>query len=125
MNFSVVCLIGIITALPFGAAFTLAPEPTSAMYGITGWNAGTTGIARLFGTELLYVAAALFAVREVTDREAQRRFSIGFGLASVLATIILVQAIISGAVNAMSWSSVAIYAFFAAAWASVAVRRAK
>ena len=125
MNFSVVCLIGILTALPFGAAFALAPEPTSAIYGITGWNSGTTGIARLFGTELLYVAAALFAVRGVTDREVQRQFAIGFGLASALATFILIQAISSGAVNAMSWSSVAIYAFFTAAWASVAVRRDK
>lgn len=125
MNFSVLCLIGIITALPFGAAFVLAPEATSAMYGITGWNAGTTGIGRLFGTELLYVAAALFAVRGVTDPDVQRRFAIGFGLASALATVILVQAIIAGAVNAMTWSSVAIYAFFAVAWASVAMRRGK
>lgn len=125
MNFSVVCLIGIITALPFGAAFALAPEATSAIYGITGWNAGTTGIGRLFGAELLYVAAALFAVQGVTDREVQRRLAIGFALASALATVILVQAIISGAVNAMTWSSVAIYAFFMVAWAAVAIRRAR
>lgn len=125
MQFSVVCLIGIITALPFGAAFALAPEATSAMYGITGWNPGTAGIGRLFGVELLYVAAALFAVRGVTDAEVQRRLAIGFGLASALAAITLVQAIFAGAVNAMTWSSVAIYAFFTVAWASVAIRQAK
>ena len=123
MNFSVICLIGIITALPFGAAFVLTPEVTSAMYGISGWNPGTTGIGRLFGTELLYVAAALFAVREVTDPKIQRRFAIGFGLASALAVAILIQAIVAGAANAMTWLSVAIYAFFAVAWGSVVLRQ--
>lgn len=125
MSFNIVCLIGIITALPFGVAFALAPEATSAVYGISGWNSGTTGIARLFGTELLYVAAALFAVRGVTDPLVQRRLAIGFGLASALAVVILVQSIMSGAVNPMTWSSVALYAFFAVAWASVAMRRAQ
>ena len=123
MNFRVICLIGIITALPFGAAFVLAPEVTSAMYGISGWNPGTTGIGRLFGTELLYAAAALFAVRDVTDPKIQRRFSIGFGLASALATAILIQSIVAGAANAMAWSSVAIYAFFALAWGLIVLRQ--
>lgn len=123
MTFSVVCLIGIVTALPFGLAFVLTPEGASAMYGISGWNPGTTGIGRLFGTELLYVAAALFAVRDVTDPRIQRRFALGFGLASVLAVALLVQSIFAGASNAWTWSSVAIYVFFALAWGAVVVRR--
>lgn len=125
MNFKVICLIGIITALPFGAAFVLAPEAASAMYGISGWNPGTTGIGRLFGTELLYVAAALYAVCDVADPKIQRRFAIGFGLASALAVVLLVQSILAGATNAVGWSSVAIYGFFAVAWASVVFRQSR
>jgi len=123
MNFSTICLIGIVTALPFGAAFVLAPELTSAMYGISGWNPGTTGIARLFGTELLYVAAALFAVRDVAEPKVQRRFAIGFGLASALAAALLTQSILAGASNTMTWSSVGIYAFFAVVWGLYVLRK--
>jgi hypothetical protein len=123
MQFKHVCLLGIISSLPFGLAFVLAPEASSAIYGITGWNPGTATIGRLFGAALLYVGATQIAVRGMTDVGVQRGLAIGFGLLSAVATVILAHAVIAGAANAMTWSSVVIYAFFVVAWASVAMRR--
>ena len=81
MSFSLICLIGIIVAAPFGLAFTLAPEQTAAFYGITG-SPGAMFVARLFGIELLSIAGAFFAVRQSTDLGLQRRFALAFSLFS-------------------------------------------
>lgn len=122
MTFRTVCLLGILSALPFGLAFALMPGAASGMYEITGWNPSTTVIGRLFGVELLYVSGALLAVRGTTDTVVQRRFAAAFCVASVVATAFLLHAVLSGAVGALVWSSVLLYAFFAVAWGMVAAR---
>ena len=122
MSFNVVCLIGLFVATPFGLAFLFAPEIASSIYGISGWNSGTTAIARLFGIELLYMSGAIYAVRQTPDSATQRRFSQIFALASTIACVVLIQAVLAGSANSFLWSSVAIYAFFALAWANLGFR---
>ena len=123
MNFSLVCLLAIIATVPFGVAFLLAPEVTGAQYGISGWNSGTLFVARLFGVALLYTGGAALAVRSTTNARLQKDISTRFALASIVATVASIQAVVTGAVNTMRWSTVAIYAFFTLAWASVAFRK--
>jgi hypothetical protein len=125
VNFSLICLIGIIVTLPFGLAFAFIPEPASAPYGVAGWNPGTASVARLFGVELLYVSAALFAVRPTTDPMLQRRFAMGFCLVSALAVVLALQSVLSGATGQLSWSTVAIYGFFVVVWALFTLRSPK
>lgn len=125
MTFRTVCLLGILSALPFGLAFLLMPETASGIYEITGWNSSTTVIGRLFGVELLYVSGALLAVRGTTDAVVQRRLAAALCVASVVATALLVHAVVSGAVGVLAWSSALLYAFFAVAWGSVAARLGK
>ena len=123
MNFSLVCLLAVIVTVPFGAAFLLAPESVGAQYGISGWNPSTLVVARLFGIALLYSGAAALAVRHTRDTRVQKGISTGFAVASILATSASIHAVTSGAVNAMGWSTVAIYGVFTLAWASVAFRK--
>lgn len=123
MNFSLVCLIGIITTVPFGAAFLLTPEAVGAQYGLSGWNAGTLVVARLFGATLLYAAGALVAVRHTTDVRIEKNIATFFALSSAISAAVSLQAVAAGAVNAVGWSTVAIYAFFTVAWASLAFRK--
>jgi hypothetical protein len=124
MNFGLVCLLGYVTAGLFGLAFLLAPEVTGALYGVTGWNPGTTGIARYFGIGLLFTAAAAYAVRPTTDHALQRRFAVSFSGASAVGALLSIQLVLSGAMNAMGWSTVAIYVFFAVVWFVVSRRPA-
>lgn len=123
MTFSLVCLLAIVASVPFGLVFLLAPEWIAAQYGISGWNAGTLTVARLFGIALLFTGAAALAVRGTTDARIQKAMSTGFALVSAVATVASLQAVTSGAVNGMGWSTVAIYGAFTAAWATLAMKR--
>ncbi len=123
MTFALVCLLAIVVSVPFGLLFLLMPESMAAQYGISGWNAGTLVIARLFGVVLLFIAAAALAVRDTTDARIQKSFSTGFALVTAVAMVVALHAVTTGALNSLGWSTVAIYAFFTAAWGSVAFRR--
>jgi hypothetical protein len=123
MNFRVITSIGITVTAAFGLAFVVAPEAVASAYGITGWSAGQLLIARLFGVELLQVAGACLAVRTTDDRSIQRVFAVTLGVVSALAALVTAQAVLAGATNALSWSTVLIYGFFAVAWGRLALVR--
>jgi hypothetical protein len=123
MSFRVIALIGIAVTAAFGLAFVIAPEAVASLYGITGWSAGQLLIARLLGVELLSVAGALLAVRNTEDRSMQRVFAIALGAAGVLGALVTAQGVLAGATNALSWSTVLIYAFFALAWGRLVLAR--
>lgn len=116
MTFSLVCLIGACAAIPFGLAFLAAPQATAALYGIEGWNEGTAVIARLFGAQLLYMSAMLWAVKDDTDRDMHRRTAQWMTGASAVAVLVALHGVLTGATNAWGWTTVAIYGFFVAAW---------
>jgi hypothetical protein len=121
MDFRTIGLVGIVVTGVFGFAFLVAPSAVASLYGISGWSPGQLLIARLFGLELLYVTGALYAVRDIADRSVQRVFATALGAASVLGALVTAQAVLAGATNALSWSTVVIYAFFAGAWGRLAL----
>ena len=116
MNFAVVCWIGACTGTSFGLAFLAAPEATAALYGIQGWNAGTTVIGRLFGAQLIFLSALLWVLKDDTDRDMQRRCAPWMSGASAVASAVALHAVWTGATNAWGWTTVAIYVFFLGAW---------
>jgi hypothetical protein len=116
MSFKSVCLAGFAVTLLFGLCFAVAPAATAAQYGIVQWSEGQLFIARLFGSALLFVSVATFALRDLADPAIQRSFAAGFALVNLLSAALSVHAVTSGATNPLTWSTVAIYAFFAVAW---------
>ena len=122
MSFSLLCMISLVTTLPFGLAFLFIPEYISSHYSIAGWNSGTASVARLFGIELLYVAGASFGLMRCTDVRVQRRIAVAFSLVSALATVVVIQTILSGAAGPFHWTTAALYVFFAVAWGLFAMR---
>ena len=123
MSFGLVCLLTAVVTIPFGLAFLLLPESTAALYGIVGWNAGTIAVGRLFGTALLYIAGAVVAARHSSDVRLQRSMGAWLAPANGIAAAVALQAVAAGAVNALGYSTVALYGLFAIAWATVAIRR--
>lgn len=123
MNYSLVCLIGCLSLIPFGLAFLLVPESISSLYGVAGWNPGTTAIARLFGIMMLYIGCAAFAIKDTKDRVVQQRVSLTFAVVSAVAILVSGSSILSGATNSFMWSTVAIHVFFTVAWASIVFRK--
>jgi hypothetical protein len=116
MDFRIVCVLGVVVAGIFGLGFLLLPELVSSLYGISGWNPGTTLIARLYGGGLLFTASASFAVKGTLDPAIQRTFGFSFAVVSLIGAAISLQSVTSGGTNALMWSTVAIFAAFAVMW---------
>ena len=123
MSFSLLCLLATIATVPFGLAFLFAPEATAAQYAVSGWTPGTLVVARLFGVTFVSLGGAVFAVRRSKDPVLQKGLAVVLGITSLIATVVAVQGVTVGAINAVGWSTVATYAFFTLAWGSVALRK--
>jgi len=122
MSFSLVASLGMVLCGFFGLAGLLAPEEIMAPYGITGWNAGTLLIARLWGVLFIFLAANLAAVRTCTDRELQSRFSKYAAASNALAAAVAAHGVLIGSGNALLWSSVALFVFFTVAFGNIGLR---
>ena len=121
MNHRLVCTLGLWASAPFGVAFLLAPLLVGSVYGAMPADAFTSSLGRYFGSELLLFSAALWALREVRDPAAQRKAAVGIAFGSIVGLAVTLHAALTGTMNAMAWSTVAIYAFFTWAWGRLAL----
>ena len=97
-----------LVALVFGLSFLFVPGATLAPYGVTTDPAGID-LARYFGAALIQVGLMIFLARNVGDRAAQRAVVLGSGIGVLAGLGVALAAQLSGAVNALGWSTVAIY----------------
>jgi predicted alpha/beta hydrolase len=117
MTFKLVCIINSVLAFGFGIAFVIAAEPTAAMYAIEGAPGLTAqGLltANLLGAAFIGFGVVSFQARDAADSVARRAIALGFVVGHVIAAVMAILGITSGAVNALGWSTVAIYALLAA-----------
>ena len=122
MDFKTLATLGTVVSGLFGAAFALAPGAAQSFYGSNGSDPFTLLLGRYFGGEMLLFTAALWALREVHDEDVQRLAASGMAAGSVIGLAITSLGLGNGALNAMGWSSAAIYLFFALAWGRLALR---
>ncbi len=122
MDFKTVATLGALATLPFGLLFLLAPAQAGALYGHLSPDAYTLFMGRLFGVNLLLFAGALWGARAVRDPDARRAVAVTLACLTTLGTAVTAWGVLSGAVNAMGWSSVAVYGFFILAWGRLALR---
>ena len=117
MTFKLVCIINSVLAFGFGIAFVIAAEPTMAMYAIEGAPGMTPGgllTANLLGAAFIGLGVVSFQARDAADSVARRAIALGFVVGNVIGAGMTILGITSGAVNALGWSTVAIYALLAA-----------
>ncbi|MEI8326720.1 MAG: hypothetical protein WCH44_15415 [Betaproteobacteria bacterium] len=117
MNFRWVTTLAGLVSLPFGLGFLLAPELAGSIYGVSQWSPGTVAVGRLYGATFLFLAVLSFAVRNFSDPDAQKTLGLAFFVNCLVAGGLCAVAAITGAMNPLIWSGVAIYVFFAVAWA--------
>jgi hypothetical protein len=110
MKLSVFLTITGLLALAFGLSFLFAPGATLAPYGVT---TDATGIymSRYFGAALVQLGLVIFLARRVGDSAAQRAIVLGSSIGSLAGLGVALSAQLSRAVNALGWSTVAIYLF--------------
>ncbi|MCD6680391.1 MAG: hypothetical protein LT102_07000 [Burkholderiaceae bacterium] len=106
----------------FGVGFLFVPEVLLPLYGSSAVEAGPLNPhavlnVRYFGSVLLGFALINWFARATHDREALRAILLGNLVGDVLGLLVTFQGLLSGAMgtNVFSWSTVLIYALFAAA----------
>jgi hypothetical protein len=122
MDFRTIATLASVLSIPFGLGFVLAPSASAALYGVPPPDAATSLIGRYFGSEVLMYAAALWALRDRRDAEAQRRAAGVIAVATVFGLGVSLLGVVGGTMNALGWSSVALYGFFVVAWARLALQ---
>ena len=101
----------IVSAL-FGITFVFIAETAMSFYGAT-LSPGGALIARLFGGVLLGIAVLTWSARNAGDSEARKAIILSRFVCESTGFIVALLGQLAGAVNALGWSTVAIYLLFA------------
>ena len=109
------CTFMVITALVtllFGLAFVFVAGPLLSLYGISPTPGGLI-VARLFGASLIGFAVLTWYARNAEESEARRAIIFALFIGESIGFIVALISQLSGVVNALGWSTVIIYLFFA------------
>ena len=94
----------------FGVGFVLAPGQVLANYGIE-LSPALALVGRLFGGALLTLGVILWLARDFRDEAAVRAVLIAALIGDVVNFVVATMGTLSGASNALGWSTVLIYLF--------------
>jgi hypothetical protein len=108
MRLNTLLLIAGLLALGFGLSFLLVPGIVLPVYGLDPAPA-TVLMSRFFGAALVQLGATLYLVREVRQPEARRALVLAGIAGSGVGLAVALMGQLAGVVNAMGWSTVAIY----------------
>jgi hypothetical protein len=99
---------GVIAVL-YAIGFLVVPEWVLAIYGISAEATVILGF-RFFGEALLALGIVTLLVRKSTDAAVLRALLIGLAIGNSVGVLVALWGTLSGVMNAMGWSGVAIYA---------------
>ena len=110
MKFSTLMVAQAVLAFVYAVGMLFAPATLLENYGLT------TGIsekmtAQFYGVGLAFVGLITWLTRNISDPAAQRALVLALLIGDVIGFIVSVMGSLSGAMNALGWSSVAIYLF--------------
>jgi len=112
MKLSTIFTINAIIAAIFGLTFVFVPETAIANYGATLSPSGVL-VARLYGAALLCFAVLTWFARNAGDSEARKAIILALFVGDAVGFIVALLGQLSGVVNALGWSTVAIYLLLA------------
>lgn len=104
-------------ALAFGLSFLLVPAIVLPLYGAP-TDPSTVLMSRFFGVAVLQVGLVLCLLRDVRETGTQRGLAIGGIVGSTAGAVVGLAGVLGGVVNALGWSTVAIYGLLLFSYAS-------
>lgn len=118
MSYRNILAISAVIALAFGLAFVFIPAQLTAIYNVQ-LNAGGAFIGQLFGAALLGFGVLNWLGRSVNDATGRQALVTANLLGNTVGFVIALIAQLHGGtgVNALGWSTVAIYLLLTAAFA--------
>ena len=117
MRLNTLLLIAGVLALVFGLGFLFAPGAVLPLYGMEP-AAGTILMSRFFGVALVNLGLAVYLLRDVREPAAQRGLVLAGVVGSAAGLVVAMLGQFGGLVNAMGWSTVAIYGLLLLGYAS-------
>jgi hypothetical protein len=98
-----------VVAVLYGLAFLLVPDSISALYGVP--SAPHTALyTRFFGSALLGFGVIDWFAKDFRSWDATRGVLIGTAVTTAIGGLIALFAVVTGLSNAMTWTSVLVYA---------------
>ncbi len=122
MRLATLLLVGGLLGLVFGIGFLLMPVTMLPMYGVQP-DPAVVLMSRFFGVALFHLGLALYLVREVREPGVQRGLVVAGVVGSAAGLLIALHARLSGVVNQLGWSTVAIYGLLLAGYLTNLRRR--
>ncbi len=125
MGFRHVCTAAALPSLPFGVDLVFAPAATAGLYAVVPGDPATLLLGGYYGAEMLMYAAAVWGLRGLRALPEQRTAAATLALATLCGLSVTLQGVLTGRLNVMGGSSVALYGVFTLAWATLALRGAR
>jgi hypothetical protein len=122
MKLSVLFSVNAVVATLFGIAFVLIPGEVVAAYGLT-LSPSTAVIARFFGAALIGFGIITWQARAAAPSDALRAIVLALFVSDALGFVLALRDALTGAVNALGWSTVAIYGLLGAGFGSFAFKK--
>ena len=116
MKLRTLLVINAVLALIYGISYQVAPTAVIKLYGVT-QGPGPAFLARLFGAALIGIGLLTWFSRNVQDAGARRAIILSMLVYSVIALIVAVHATVTGVMNTVGWTGVAIFFFLALGYA--------
>jgi hypothetical protein len=117
MKLSALMIVNAIIAVVFGLGFVFAPSQMASFYspevGVTEAGVVLEVVAQLFGAALIAFAVLTWVARNAPDSGARQAVLLALFIGDAVGFVIALIAQIGGAVNALGWSTVAIYLLLA------------
>jgi uncharacterized protein YjeT (DUF2065 family) len=98
-----------VVAVLYGLGFVLIPDAVNAIYGVPS-NPHTSLYTRFFGSALLGFGVINWLAKDFRSWEAIRGVLIGIVVTTGIGGVIALFAVVTGLSNAMTWTSVLVYA---------------
>ena len=112
MKLKTLMIINAIVAIVFGVTFVIVPAQAYSLYDMTA-NAQLNLMGQLFGAALIGFALLTWMARNATDSDARRAIVLALFIADGIGFVVALIGQLSNVVNALGWSTVAIYLLLA------------
>jgi hypothetical protein len=112
MKLKTLMIINAIVAIVFGVTFVIVPAQAYSLYDITA-NEQLVYMGQLFGAALIGFALLTWMARNATDSDARRAIVLALFIADGIGFVVALIGQLSNVVNALGWSTVAIYLLLA------------
>jgi hypothetical protein len=112
MKLNAFLIVNAIIAVVFGLGFVLFPGQVTSLYGPE-VSAPLEYVGQLFGAALLAFAALTWFARNAPDSEARRAILLALFVGDSVGFVVALIGQLGGVMNALGWSTVAIYLLLA------------